>query len=146
MKIIFLDIDGVLNYYGMPDNRLYLIDRRAVETLNLLIEKTGAKIVISSTWRLLNSLAMIKSLLIEKGFKGEIVGKTPSINTNGRIRGDEIQAWLEEHPDVKEYVILDDDSDMGPLKGRLVKVDGKFGLLTDDVTKAIEILQKDTEQ
>ncbi|MDE7380098.1 MAG: hypothetical protein K2N14_03500, partial [Clostridia bacterium] len=55
MKIIFLDIDGVLNslkYDASRDKRkLTNIDETRLPILKSIVEKTGAKIVLSSTWR-----------------------------------------------------------------------------------------------
>jgi hypothetical protein len=51
-------------------------------------------------------------------------------------RGEEIQAWLTENPDVTQFVILDDDSDMAHLIDHLVQTDHKVGLTAADVKKA----------
>ena len=46
MKIIFLDIDGVLNYYGSK-----IFDTHCVDKLRHIIKETNAKIVLISTWK-----------------------------------------------------------------------------------------------
>jgi HAD domain in Swiss Army Knife RNA repair proteins len=53
MKVIFLDIDGVLNYKKTPNPRKfpYVVDKRLLVRFKRLLEKTGAKVVLSSTWR-----------------------------------------------------------------------------------------------
>jgi HAD domain in Swiss Army Knife RNA repair proteins len=53
MKIIFLDIDGVLNCRKTPNPRKlpYIVDRKLLKRLVRLIERTGAKVVLTSTWR-----------------------------------------------------------------------------------------------
>ena len=90
--------------------------------LHGLLNKTGAEIVLSSTWRL--SSKHIESLEKYTGLK--IKDKTPNLQA---IRGEEIQQYLDEHKEITEYVILDDDSDMLPeQKGHFVKVDAKKGL------------------
>jgi HAD domain in Swiss Army Knife RNA repair proteins len=53
MKVIFLDIDGVLNCKKTPNPRRlpYIVDRRLLSRFKRLIDRTGAKVVLSSTWR-----------------------------------------------------------------------------------------------
>ena len=58
MKVIFLDIDGVLNCIGSFNrtktrfNGFVGMDPTLVARFNSLVEKTGARVVLSSTWRL----------------------------------------------------------------------------------------------
>lgn len=131
MKIIFLDIDGVLNhdrfYHERFENR-YVdgaieypyseIDPSSVKNLNQLISDTNAKIVISSTWRH-DGIDYCKKVLEFHGFVGDIIDITPTIRNNDCLRGNEIHKWIKEnesligsHYNFTEYVILDDDSDM----------------------------------
>ena len=53
MYLIFLDIDGVLNCKETPNPRNfpYIIDRRLLANLKELLRRTGAKVVLSSSWR-----------------------------------------------------------------------------------------------
>jgi hypothetical protein len=58
-------------------------------------------------------------------------------------RGKEIQDWLDEHPEVTNYVILDDEtSDMPKLLDRVVKPDRYIGLTKENVKKCLAILKK----
>ena len=152
MKIIFLDIDGVLNYetcWGRPENENTqdVWDEDCVSELNRIVEETGAKIVVSSTWRLYDDAYAI---IIEKmGIKeGSIIGKTkdylPIIKAGGTCRGDEIQDWLDTTNDVIEnFVILDDDDDMGELVPYLIQTDFRDKGLTKEIAdKAILFLNK----
>lgn len=133
-KIIFLDIDGVLNsqlYYKTPAGERPVnlgfcgdIDTEAVERLNELIKETGAKVVISSTWRLNRTLEEMQEILNKRGFVGEVIGMTPDMRCGEHgdsiLRGNEILAWIKEnraivgadYHDYRHYVIFDDDSDM----------------------------------
>src|SRR4029079_14037574 len=54
MKVIFLDIDGVLNCDRTPNPRNfpYVVDRRLLARLKKLLKQTRAKVVLSSSWRL----------------------------------------------------------------------------------------------
>jgi hypothetical protein len=123
MKVVFLDIDGVLNHeeFYTKRNTIPLDEQKpypynhfdpiSVAYLNDIIAVTNAKIVISSSWR---SDPDIKNILHNVGIVGEIIGCTPDLyNIHGSLcRGKEIDAWLNCHPLVTEYVILDDDNDM----------------------------------
>jgi hypothetical protein len=159
MKIIFLDIDGVLNHVQFYEQRHVLlekgikikypyseIDPACVEKLNVLCEKTGAKVVISSTWRH-SGLDYCKDALEFHGFKGEIIDITPSSPT--RFRGIEILDWIKTNEELigepyynfTEYVILDDDSDMLYWqKDNFLLIDRFVGLTMGDVFRAKKIL------
>lgn len=161
-KIIFLDIDGVLNssksaeYYhnkyggngfggffredDEPTLENVLWDEDCVELLNDIIKETNAKIVISSTWRKYYSLDAFKKMFKLYGVENlDIIGRT---KLGTRHRGEEIQAYIDEHK-ITKYVILDDDSDM--LESQIlnfVNTNCDFGLSESDSLKAIEILNK----
>lgn len=108
MKILFLDIDGVVNckttsqrhrgFIGIDPYLAFMVGKIQLDT--------GCEIVLSSTWRLdEKSRAEVRKQV------GKFIDCTPSIREK-RERGWEIQAWLDKHPDVTKYAILDDDSDM----------------------------------
>lgn len=148
MKIVFLDFDGVLNsnrwvrenIHLIPANHLFMhnnLDHAAVARVEKIVQASGAKVVISSTWRLLNPIAKLRDILKNHGFTGEVVDITPRLGT---ARGNEIADWLNKHGPVESFVILDDDSDMVHLKHRLVQTSWDFGLLDEHVAKAIEML------
>ena len=155
MKIIFLDFDGVLNSeawwiqektrqqgYGQVWGH-HDLDKLAVIRLNSIIYNTGAKVVISSTWRKIHDLDELRAILKAVGFVGEVIDYTPSTgytafqSLNGAIidapkcRGAEIQCWLDhqEDPAVESFVILDDASDMAHLAPRLIQTKYASGLL-----------------
>jgi len=129
MKIIFLDIDGVLNkglVEGnsrkddiLRDEAYGFMNKSLVNNLNKLTQKTGAKIVISSSWRC-ETLEENEQMLKAFGIEAECVGSTPRLSGPCIYRGNEIEAWIYEYQDLikchywefKEYIILDDDSDM----------------------------------
>lgn len=164
-KVVFLDIDGVLNPFNRPElsgfqyteeYRRILQDlaqvgiddpfapflrRENIKELNDLLEQTGAKVVISSTWRILNTLPEIKTMFAYFGFRfnNRIIGTTPNLDA---IRGTEISFWLDKHKEVGSFVILDDDSDMEPHLDRLVQTDPALGLTGEDVERARAILEE----
>ena len=116
MKVIFLDIDGVLNVIPQGHDKFGAIfHTHLVENLKRIIDETGAKIVISSTWRMGNELPGMIDMWKKRNLPGEVVGITPNFMVKygtTLCRGKEIDAYLKEHPEVENYVILDDDSDM----------------------------------
>lgn len=151
MKIIFLDFDGVLNSWAWwarqpaatRDRHDYLLDPAAIGLLNQLVMRTGAHVVISSSWRL-NSEMRPAATLCVCGFTGAILGQTPEGVRESDMRtihrGHEIAAWLEEHTDVEAFVILDDDSDMVHLAERHIKTSQSIGLTQADVDRAVVML------
>lgn len=131
MKIVFLDIDGVLNTCDGVETG---INRALVEHLNQLVRDTGASVVVSSSWRIVG-LRQIRATLREHGFVGRVCGVTPI--SSGGVRGLEIQAWLDNcRWPVAGLVILDDNDDMAHLGPHLVRTDYRRGLTPDDVAAA----------
>lgn len=162
MKVIFLDIDGVLNSQdhvhkmnGLFDDPANQIDPDAVVRLNRLTDQSGAKIVVSSTWRISfvrhNNGDVVQGMadcLKGYGVTGEVIGTTPI--TNGD-RSAEIWDWIDNHKDIEQYVILDDDrleakqdSSDPVLDLHFVKTSWMHGLLDHHVDRALEILKDKT--
>ena len=136
MRVIFLDLDGViclLPTSGSPD----AFDYGCVGQLNrILNEYPDVKLVISSAWRLLWPPLRLRDHFEQYGIDPlRIVGHTPHIPDIDSVRGDEIAKWLAEHP-VDDFVILDDDGDMGPLLPKLFRTKFRTGLtaqIADDI-------------
>jgi hypothetical protein len=140
--VIFLDIDGVLNnerwakkmFSLTRETAAWELDPANIDALNRLIDKVDADIVVSSCWRVREDLA---DVLVVWGLPRPI-GRTPRLP--GASRGEEIAAWLLGHPDVEQFVIIDDDDDMLPeQKSRFVKVSGDVGFGWEQVNQALEI-------
>ena len=174
MKVLFLDIDGVLNSQNWFAYRLYcvknnmvnilmnfvdtddrnikhkltMLDDRAIANLNRIIEETGCKVVLSSSWRssIESENIFTQNLLKLKGFKYEFYDVTPRLwfSDFSIRRGEEIKFWLDkesEKHEIESFVILDDDSDMLPEQmNNFIHIDGQVGLTDKDVFTAIEIL------
>lgn len=106
LRVIFLDIDGVLNCKKTPNPRNfpYVVDKKLLARLKALLKRTRAKVVLSSTWR-------YDPVGIFAAKHGGIpfVDVTPDMPH--RPRRDEILAWLSKHPTVKRFVVIDDDDD-----------------------------------
>jgi len=152
MKVIFLDIDGVLNYskcktkihgmYGIEENKLVL--------LRAIVNATHSKVVLTSTWKLdLNPDTKFEDLNEDGQYLAatfyradiDILDKTTD---NGSNRGAGIVDWLDEHPWVDKFCILDDelfDYAEYNLMPHVVKTsfyDG--GLKLSHVSEAVKIL------
>ena len=150
MKIIFLDFDGVLSHYKSE----YNIDPEKIELLLKIVEETGAKIVISSSWRY-NTFELTKEKLGNLSFFEHVIDVTPRLTyiCDGEYynvpRGEEIDRWLKKHKDeIENYVILDDEvNDMlFYQKGHIVKTDIYKGLEIKHVKRAIKILNNDNSR
>ena len=109
MKVLFLDIDGVLNkasdYEVIVGGNYSLlrVNQCLTERLKKVLNNTGAKVVLSSSWRLLKG---------GREFVEECGIPVMDVTDNGPgKRGDMIKRWLDSH-DVVTYAIVDDDSDM----------------------------------
>jgi hypothetical protein len=153
VKIIFLDFDGVLVNRNSLSQRRPIpekADAPCVAALNAITDATGAKIVVSSTWRIGMTTVELRELLKSWGVTGQVIDRTPCLNgQRGSIwvsetRGKEIQTWIDAYNDergeVGEFVILDDDADMDHLCDRLVQTEFEPGLTTAEVPKAIAML------
>lgn len=103
--VIFLDVDGVLN---SVESKLKLDDKN-FQCLKRLIDKYDSDIVLSSTWRKTQEdYDLINRELTEK-VGVSLSGKT-GIDYENRYRGKEILDFLKEHDEIKDYIVIDDDS------------------------------------
>lgn len=160
MNIVFLDIDGVLNtdnYYDslvleneicgtkniVRDDYGHFFDPTSVRWLKLILEKNHAKIVITSSWRFMG-LDMMRNMWKERNLPGEIYGITEVMLNCYKdgipTRGHEIRDFIHSHPEIDNYVILDDSYDfLNNQKEHVVIVDTKYGLDITAYQKANQI-------
>lgn len=146
MKVIFLDFDGILNDYLTINE----INNYNVEILKKIIKETSAELVVTSSHKypyqrnnnfegFLNSY-YIKGLR-EKGI--DILDWTPDIKQQGiryNQREQEILEYLEKHPEITQYLILDDDYIIESLKEHEIFLDLQAGLREKHILPAIRIL------
>jgi len=130
VRILFLDIDGVLNRTGFhPGESVGLrswIEPELGRRLCGVIEATGASIVLSSDWRRGRALADLREELAAAGVACSLLGTTPVLD---QVRWREIEAWMAEHSvELEAMVIVDDGYDMGPLAPRFVRTSPLNGL------------------
>lgn len=145
MRVLFLDIDGVLNstktcvaFGGFPHELHHIdaFDKAAIRLLQRLCDSSGVQIVLSSTWRKTHHWRDVGTAL---GLP--IIDATPVMLGP---RGIEIQAWLQAHPEVKQYAIIDDDGDMlADQKPRFVKTLHSEGMTFGDFEKLCKLFGED---
>ncbi len=127
---IFVDIDGVLatedtwdRWYaeGRPSGaRHRLLDPDCVACVQVLCDRVGGRIVISSSWRTLYDWHELVGVLRRAGLEAPIIGATPILEFD--TRGAEIAAYIAQHGiDPERTVILEDAEDVAPLEHRCVR-------------------------
>lgn len=141
MKVIFLDFDGVINSFQSE-----LVDPECVGILSAVIEETDAKIVVTSMTRypvLEGKISYEESELYRdyirtlESYGIEIYDLLPCIGKNKEV---EINAYLKQHPNISEYLILDDDYFYHSLLGHEIFIDFESGLPISAFPTAIDIL------
>lgn len=159
MNILMLDIDGVLNHRDWwqrapkpPDGAskvaryTTMIDPACASRLNLVLTSTGARIVVSSTWRYALKRAELQQVFQSVGINHAIYDYTPKLDfdegtivVSSPTRGQEILAWEQAnsllHPNI---VVLDDDPDIAPYNDRWVRTSPHEGGLTYEVAAEIK--------
>lgn len=164
-KVLFLDIDGVLNSNFWNDSHQTeisdgtLIDEEKIRLLALLVKETGAKIILHSGWRfwfdaelkpLCTEAAKLSELLAKESL--HISGVTPDLTTEeirktkkfSLVKADEILTWIKLHNDVTEWVVLDDlDLHNNQIRQHQVQTDQTIGLTLEDVKLAVKMLTGD---
>jgi len=153
-KIIFLDVDGVI-CVGHDHYRHF--NQICLELLQEIIDATGAKIVVSSSWRDSDSVRM-KANFLEHGFTEKLWGEVIDITIRGYshiikgsklpiVRGNEIKAWVDTkmiypwHSDPsldKQYQILREDGSFKIMNSNKLGVDFSYVILDDDADMLYE--------
>lgn len=145
--------DGVVNCWDTKErapSKVIGVEQRLIAYIKQIVDATGAKIVLSSTWRkdwafnLLNGKDW--NYLREEFAKQDLyfMDYTPSHKDSNR--GREIKEWLESTEyDVESYVIIDDEMfDIRDLhEGHMVQTSFNDGIKPGAVKMAIKILEKE---
>ena len=161
-RVLFLDVDGVLNHrewlrvhgrqnvsteeWRLARYRAHL-DPACVARLERVIASTGCVLVLSSSWRYSLSTEEMEARLRERGApSARVIGATPKgiPCASGLIvepgRGEEIGVWLAQNP-TDSFAIVDDGDDMEPFMDRLVRTSFESGLQDEHVNRLVELLQ-----
>lgn len=161
-KVLFLDIDGVLNSNFWNDSHKTeisdgtLIDEEKIKLLASLVKETDSEIILHSGWRFwfdteLKPLCTEANKLVQLLEKENlyISGVTPDLTTEeirktkkfSLVKADEILLWINLHNSVTEWVVLDDlDLHNEQIRRHQVKTDPTFGLTLENVKQAKKIL------
>lgn len=144
MRVIFLDIDGVLATHESYSEGVLVdgwprFERDCVDNLNRLIRASDAEIVVSSSWRQwFCELTAIQEILSRRGVELPAYSMTPILDD---YRGQEITAWLSGNS-VESYVILDDSAyEWGHHQRRWVKTTMDRGLQRRHVNRAMKLFE-----
>ncbi len=140
MKIIFLDIDGVMTSGTLQkeaaDEKTYAFSRSSVEALNAILASNKARIILTSSWRTVFSIEQCCQIFDENGIVQMPRGATVEIAFESKST--EIRQYLENHQ-VESYVILD-DMKIEHFDDHFLRIDPRFGLTMNDVAEANRIL------
>ena len=161
-KVIFLDIDGVLNSnfwnnsHSIEISEGRYVDEDKVLLLAELVKETGAIIIMHSGWRFWfdeelrptrKEANYLADMFERVGLR--IGGVTPDLTTEeirrtkkfSKVKAEEILAWIGGHPDTDRWVVIDDlDLHNEVIERNQVLTDAELGLTENDVKKAIELL------
>jgi hypothetical protein len=161
-RIIFLDIDGVLNRHELQASGYAGMLPECVQSLNRIIDATDADIIISSAWRYLiePSCMTIKGficLMQSHGVKTwsdekqrhRVIARTRDDSKDHHSdyirdeRGEQILEWIEQNDHVMSRIVVIDDLDLGISQTCLpfVQTVGSAGLTDQDAVKVINILK-----
>jgi len=135
-SVLFLDFDGVLHPKGAGGAAQHFCHRPLLETLLLESAFTQIRIVVASTWREAYSLQRLREFFCPE-LRPRIIDRTPVLDDldSDHLRYREIRAWLNRHPEVKQWYALDDDTDGFPdiHRSRVVLTDPATGLTAREV-------------
>lgn len=169
IKVLFLDIDEVLNSIEYKRTlrdgqwnslqRYTQLDPAACDRLNTVLTATGAKVVLSSTWRKFIDLEHMQLLLSQRGCRAQFFGATEAeairsyedfphkasyeerMNWCRRFqRGREVKRWVQEYKNVVSFAVVDDGNDFEEVKDRLVRPSVEKGLEEHHVKNLIALL------
>ena len=158
-RVLFLDIDGVLNNHAHLRKRwsalrpldvaVEKLDPECVMRLDEIARRGRATVVVHSTWRWQFDPSDLDLILRRCGYTGHYYGSLPlAAHDNGApdddFAGPQIEAWLKRHRRwVRGFAILD-DNDVSPLDARHVKTSSETGgMLQEHVERALAILERE---
>lgn len=159
MKLIFLDVDGVLNNtQNIKKYRLFfrgkrrlLIDIKPFFCLKKLLEEIkknnmDVKFIISSSWRLGTIPSDWKKLFQHYFNNGEIViGRTPYLYKDRGIEILELLEIAKEKGDIiDDYIVLDDDIEdiINHINSeKVMKINRRYGLTSRDIEQILKKLK-----
>lgn len=157
MRLLILDIDGVLNSHRwLAEAKSCDIEPACVRQFNRILAETGCRVLLASAWRYMilggaMTLGGFAYMLRTHGCAtttGVLIGHTRADNDDDAPerdpieRGRQVREWIREHPEVDRYVAID-DMQLGYVEFGipLAQTDGRVGLTEADADRAIAILK-----
>ena len=146
MNVIFLDFDGVIT---IPPK--WYLQADLIKNVKKIVDATGAKIVVSSSWRMDSVEETIDKMIgrpkrcpRNRMLNWLIDNLYDVTHTYKGLRGQEIKDWLNERNDIENYVIIDDDGDfLDEQLYHFVQTNYEDGLTEVETKRAIKVLNKE---
>jgi len=132
-NFIFCDIDGVLRKYP-HDHPHMAVDDHTPGRLETMLRVLDAKLVITSSWNFGKTPQSMRSALWKLGMQSKVDFLTKD---SGNGRAADISAFLDTHPEVSQYAVLDDDRDVLNIPNSFL-IDGNVGLSDNDVERVVK--------
>ena len=162
MKVLFLDVDDVLNHHETTDVILcpdgtpswipgrnpkvaWLgLDEHRLEFIRNIVKKTKCKIVLSTSWRGDDVAEAYLRKRLGEETASQIIGATPDFKGR-KSRAEEIDHWLSEKNDVTKFVVLDDTEwdDLERFGRSFVQTTTYVGMDEEHMSRIIEILREE---
>jgi HAD domain in Swiss Army Knife RNA repair proteins len=153
MRVLFLDVDGVLNRATFsPAQSVGLrswIEEELAARLDRVCQEAGAVLVMSSSWRAGRTMEELRDDLAAAGIRTPLIDVTPI--QGGRRRYEEIESWLQAwqaagDEEIESFAIVDDLHDMGPLAERFVRTSTFNGLDESSARELVRILRLESRK
>ena len=153
INAIFLDVDGVLNNHTSKSRcgKFLGIDKDKVKRLSKIVKETQSILILTSSWKvgwdpkdeyIYDPLAKYLNSHLKR--KGRLVLTDKTKERNLSCRGMGIKAYLILHPEITNWIVLDDeifpDYQERKIMPHLIKTNPVYGLTNKDVEKAIKML------
>ena len=137
MKILFLDIDGVLNsvYYSKKMEYNEFFEKKKIELIKQIVEKTNCKIVLTSlrlNFQLYDN--EIKDTLENEGLK-----IYDTLNLSFISKAESIQRYIKNKDSIENYVVVDDSDYKNDFQYHFVKTSTYYGLTKSKAKKIVEL-------
>lgn len=154
LKILFLDVDGVLNNPHTRWGDQCGIDDEMLKYLKFIVVRTGCKIVLSTTWRLSEDAktVLLHTLKVRGDMNPDdlVIGQTPSLKRQGGHRTHEIAEYLRANAyrfNVVSWCAIDDlslhkydDFSRHFMNGHFVRTDKMLGMTPENMMQCISTL------
>ncbi len=151
---ILLDIDGVMvqakSWSPAPQHEdgFSMFSSKAVDALNLIINKTNASILLTTSHKNSFSIPEWYGIFNRRGIQVGKIDRLPQ-NQSRVSRYQEIMNWYSKGDHVQDFVIIDDDKSLNGLpdhlKSRLIATKPLIGLTNEHVSKSVSILNTPLE-